>query len=324
MKRKIIKQGHNTLTMTLPSKWAEKFNIKAGDEIDLVEQGKDLKITTEKTNTESERVVVDISGQMVTMVWRMVSSAYRAGYDEIKIVFENKSFKDLYTAFTYDTIYALNSIQGFSALEAIQALVNRFVGFEIIEQKSNYVIIKDLGETTGKEFENTLRRIFLLLLTMADAIMGSIKGKKDELKAFHMIDTNLDRFEDFCLRILNKQGYSDFKKTPIMFTLIFLIEMVGDEYKKMGLHILKLNKMSPGLKEFITLVDSMVRDFYDLYYNFSKEKAAELYKKDAEGYKLFDKVWPKTSTEEKELLHHLKKIGKLIYSLTELRIDLAY
>jgi len=34
MKRKIIKQGHNTLTITLPSKWAHKLNLKAGEEVD--------------------------------------------------------------------------------------------------------------------------------------------------------------------------------------------------------------------------------------------------------------------------------------------------
>ena len=37
MKRKIIKQGNNTLTITLPKNWTEKKNIKAGDEIELSE-----------------------------------------------------------------------------------------------------------------------------------------------------------------------------------------------------------------------------------------------------------------------------------------------
>ncbi len=31
MKRKIIKQGHNTLTVTLPSEWAKQFNLKSGE-----------------------------------------------------------------------------------------------------------------------------------------------------------------------------------------------------------------------------------------------------------------------------------------------------
>ena len=38
MKRKIIRQGHNTLTITLPSDWAKRFNIEAGKEIDLTER----------------------------------------------------------------------------------------------------------------------------------------------------------------------------------------------------------------------------------------------------------------------------------------------
>ena len=33
MKRKVNRVGQNTLTVSLPSKWARKYNIKAGDEI---------------------------------------------------------------------------------------------------------------------------------------------------------------------------------------------------------------------------------------------------------------------------------------------------
>lgn len=37
MKRKIIKQGHNTLTVTLPSEWTKKLQLGAGDEVDIIE-----------------------------------------------------------------------------------------------------------------------------------------------------------------------------------------------------------------------------------------------------------------------------------------------
>ena len=36
MKRKVIKQGHNTLTITLPSKWVEKNTIVPGEEVEVV------------------------------------------------------------------------------------------------------------------------------------------------------------------------------------------------------------------------------------------------------------------------------------------------
>lgn len=328
LKRKVIKQGHNTLTVTLPSKWAEKLNIKPGDEVDLIEQGKDLKISSEKKDDGTDVAVVDISGLIIPSVWRFVSSAYRAGYDEIKIIFENKGFsREIYTAFTYDTIQLLNGddAKQLSPIEAIQALVNRFIGFEIIEQKPNYCVIKDLGHTTSKEFDNTLKRIFLLLQTMSEAVLETAKeGKREGLKGINIIDTNLDRFEDFCLRIINKEGCSDFRKVPTMHTLIFLLELVGDEYKRLGLHMLKMKSISKNVIKFLENTDKLIRAYYDLYYDFSKEKTDYIYKLDFEDAKLYDRMKEGIIGEDAELLHHIKKIDRFIISLVELRVDMIY
>jgi hypothetical protein len=68
----------------------------------------------------------------------------------------------------------------------------------------------------------------------------------------------------------------------------------------------------------------MLKAFYDLYYNFSKEKAEQVYKIDKEYAELFEKVYTDLTPEESELLHHLKKINIFMLSLTELRIDMAY
>jgi len=49
MKRKLVKQGGTALTVSLPAKWAKKYDLKAGDEIDLVEEGnKKLEKTWQK------------------------------------------------------------------------------------------------------------------------------------------------------------------------------------------------------------------------------------------------------------------------------------
>ena len=52
MRRRIIKQGHNTLTVTLPSKWVQLFNLKQGDEIEINERENGLFLTTEKHDEE--------------------------------------------------------------------------------------------------------------------------------------------------------------------------------------------------------------------------------------------------------------------------------
>jgi len=327
MKRRVIKQGHNTLTITLPSVWSKKYNVAPGDELDIEEQGKSLLVHAEKGADMPRRAIVDVRGLPVPLIWRYVSSAYRSGYDEIKIMFdESKTMKSLYTAFSYNTIDKISHDGNFAPIEAIQALVNRFVGVEIIDQQRNYCIAKELGETTYKEFDNALRRIFLLLLHLSEQMIVSLK-KKDlrSLKSVHMVDTNLDRFQDFCLRVLNRKGYVKFQKTPTVYSLIFLLELIGDEYKKIAIHLLEAKgNIDKKMFELFEVQDKQLRRFYELFYGFSKEKTIEIFNEDQMGDRMNKMAFEKISNYEKEVLHHLKKIGIYVRSLTELRIDMEY
>ncbi|MBI2136461.1 AbrB/MazE/SpoVT family DNA-binding domain-containing protein, partial [Candidatus Woesearchaeota archaeon] len=38
MKRKLVQHGNTSLTVSLPKKWTDKFNLKKGDEIEIVEK----------------------------------------------------------------------------------------------------------------------------------------------------------------------------------------------------------------------------------------------------------------------------------------------
>ena len=42
MKRKINAVGTGTLTVSLPNKWAQKYNLKKGDELNVAEEGGSL------------------------------------------------------------------------------------------------------------------------------------------------------------------------------------------------------------------------------------------------------------------------------------------
>ena len=55
MKRKIVKQGAATMTVSLPTSWIKKFDLRQGDSIDVQEIGKSLVMTTEsQIRTEEE------------------------------------------------------------------------------------------------------------------------------------------------------------------------------------------------------------------------------------------------------------------------------
>ena len=136
MKRKIIKQGHNTLTVTLPAEWTKKLNLNAGDEVDLFEDNGSLTINGKQKNG-FKSTSIDITGLSVPMLWRFFQSAYREGYDEIKLIYDTKkkNYEGVYnyyvSQFDYEKLGGRPSEK--LALNMIQELVNRFVGIEIID-----------------------------------------------------------------------------------------------------------------------------------------------------------------------------------------------
>ena len=332
MRRRIIKQGHNTFTVTLPIKWAKFNRLDAGDEVDVIEQGSSLVINSDKVNKRLGRAEIDIAGLPTQLLWRFVSGAYRAGYDEIKINFEGiEEDKERFSKFSYDITdwfykgeLPKDKAAKLSPIEALQALINRFIGVEITEQRPGHVIVKQFGEISYNEFGNALRRIFMIIASMGNDILTAIK-KNDRvvLKSIHMADTNVDRFEDYCLRVLNVKGYGDFKKTPTVYSTILLLELVGDEYKRIALHVIRDNhKYGSAFLHFFGEVNSEFQDYFDLFYSFDRAKAVKIFEKEDQFSDESKKLLKTATADEKELLHHLKKITRLIVSLTELAIDL--
>lgn len=222
MKRKIIRQGHNTLTVTLPSDWVKKLNIKSGDEVDVFEDSGSLVING-KQNGEHDVVTLDINGLRVPMLWRFFQSIYREGYNEIRIIFD-PSKKDYEGAFNYYSSqfeykrFGEKPVKK-SALDMIHELVHRFIGVEVIDTGKDYCVVREMGELSAKEFDNSLRRIFLLLIDLFDKVINAMKqndvGDISICKTIHLMDINIDRFIDYCCRINNKICDSSFQKTSL-------------------------------------------------------------------------------------------------------------
>src|SRR3989344_3053601 len=91
MKRKVSQIGPSTLMVSLPSKWVKKFNVKKGNEIDLEEDSNRLIIST-GTASNQKRIELDI-GKFPSLTRMYIMEAYRSGFDEVSITFQN--IKDL-------------------------------------------------------------------------------------------------------------------------------------------------------------------------------------------------------------------------------------
>jgi len=332
MRRKVIKQGHNTLTMTLPSDWVKKLNLKSGDELEISEKDNMLLVNCQ-TTPERRVCEIDIRNFTIPLLWRYIQSAYRAGCDDIKIIYDpsKKQYQDAYHYYTTQFEYADlgEKVPSRPANAMLQEVVNRFIGIDIMESGDGYCVVREVGEVTEKEFEHSLRRIFLVILQMFDRVRYAVEHNEIKeaslCKELHTMDLTVDKFVDYCARIMTKlsANFPEGKKS-LLFSTLFILELVGDEFKYIGKHLATSKK---PVKEILALLQ-MAREhfemYYKLYYKFDRNQAIEFGKMDINIYKTHFKLKTEMQGESRSIMKHVMMISKFTLSLVELRIEMEF
>lgn len=321
MRRKIIRQGHNTLTITLPSEWVKRFNLKQGDEVNLVERENGLFVSAEKQDSPSQ-IEIDITGLSTMLIWKHISTAYRAGYNKIIVRFKPDSVYD--SPFKYFAHYIPDSHFSvktqLSPQEFVQQISSRFVGFEAIDYGKDFCVMQEIGQSTTKEFDSSLRRIFLLLLHLSEGIIEDFsKHQTGFIGKVHMVDMQIDKFHDYCARVLNKTGFEDPYKSSLTILLIFLLELVGDEFKHLAIQVKKSGSEvnSKKIIEYLHSINKQLNIFYEMNYKYDREKLVELFKLNKT---FLDYTDGKKGNHKEDVQSTIEKINRFIDALSEVLI----
>lgn len=329
MKRKIIKQGHNTLTITLPSDWVKKLNLSAGNEIDISERDNGLFLTAEKRN-QTKKIELDITGMDIPTIWKYFMGIYREGYDDVLIKFSPEmELENPYKFFSEHKLDLRYKKQREKRriFEVLQGFVDRFIGFEIVEHGKDFIRIKEMGEVTSREFDNSLRRVFYLIEQMVEETYEAIDTNNPRiLQHMHDVDINLDKFHDYCIRILNKVSNKDTKKTSLFFATLYILELLGDEFKHISFHLIEdyPNTKLKHMKTLTNYVKEQFEIYYELFYKFDISKVEKAVEIDKKIYLNIGDFYKGTTDAEKEIFHHLRLIGRYINALVELRIEMEF
>jgi len=211
----------------------------------------------------------------------------------------------------------------------IQEVVSRFIGIEMVETNKGYCIIKEMGEPSSKEFESSLRRIFLVIFELFDRIIEAIeKNEVNDVslcKEIHNIDLNIDKFVDYCCRILNKiNGVVPDNKKQLLFSSLFILELIGDEFKYIAKHLALTKRNVKDCLEPAKITREHFDIYYNLYYKFDRETAIKFGDSDINVYKKNTNAKHKTQGESRSILRHLMLISKLTLALAELRIQMEF
>jgi phosphate uptake regulator len=261
MKKKVIKQGNNTLTITLPKKWTEMLGLKPGDEIDLQENGKQIILGANNSN-ESTKATINCENMTERVLRWVLSAAHKSGYDEIEIL--------------HQTPKQLKTIH-----ELIKDL---YMGFSIVEQTQKRCLLKSISKEVESEFDTILRRAFLITLSMADSTLDLLKAKDYEnLSGLITLEHYNNQFTNFCERIINKIGYNDGKKNCFYYVINWNLEKICDDYKYLCEFFpgKKLN-INKEILDLFEKVNSFLREYYEIFYKFNINELSVLANKGKE------------------------------------------
>jgi len=292
MKRKLIQMAGKTIVVSLPSGWVKKYGLKKGEEIDVEEEGRRITVTTTK-EYEVEKTKINLIGASERVIRWTLAALHKSGYDEITIEHDEKK-----------------------TVKVIEELIkDLFTGFTIMEQTKDKCVLKSISKDLESEFEPTLRRAFLVTLSMSEESLNCIKNHDfTGLKELIVKEQVNNQLTNFCERLLNKKGYKDYRKTCFMYIIVWNLEKICDNYKYIC-ELLKDVKKFEIKKDIVNLYEqanNFFKSYYELFYNFDIIKLSELSIKKKEIEKEARKMVKGKSELETELIDHL--IGIILHT----------
>lgn len=313
MKRKVIQIANSTQLVSLPKKWAQRHGVKKGDEINVEELGTTLLVSTE-TLAGPKKTEIDVTGLDRTSILYYLEALYKTGFDEITVSFNEPSTVHLRTAKTK------------KVLSVIHEVVNRLTGFEIIQQKESFCLIKEITESSMKEFDASLRRVFLLLLDANNDLINAIKNRDVVLlETIEEKHNTIMKFTSYCLRILNKRGYDEPHKTILVYHIVASINKIIDVMRYGAIDVIEQN-IKIG-KEGIKILEAMFSSlnlYYKFFYNFDIKLIREIYENRDKVLKTIKSLAKRLSAAEMLLLAKMSSILELVTDITEARVGLEY
>ncbi|MGV8151012.1 MAG: hypothetical protein ACP5NV_04755 [Candidatus Woesearchaeota archaeon] len=223
MERKLVRQGRDALTITVPAKWLKQKGLKAGDSL-FVEQHNNFLALNTSSKSKFTETTINVRIMQKTMPWHALLAKYIEGYDRIEILHENP--------------------------KAIQEFCINLVGMIIEEHSSKRTVIRSIILEPEDNIKILIKRIMNMFLQLA-IILEEISQKKSEIADMANQEKLLDHTIYYCMRYLNKYSVED--KAYRYFLLCYVIEEAGDIIKNIA-------KFNPS-KKICTIIRSSVEKY---------------------------------------------------------------
>ena len=288
MKRKVAKIGPSTLMVSLPNKWARKFGVSKGDEVEVEEDGDSLIINLGKLKSGKSKTlnVHDLD----VMLNRVVGASYKKGYDEVLINFNSSE-----------------------QLKSIYDVINTmWTGFEVVEQEKGHIKMKQITEVNKNDFAGMINRAMLFLISTADESRKAAEDEnKEHLKAVVLRDQTQNKYCDFCRRVLNK---TDIENSNAIYYIVEQVEKIGDFYRDLSRYLVE-NKVSKDTVRLLAEINYNLQNFYSLYHKFDLKSFEDFGRKFKSTNKKIKDASLKADKNSSVALNYLSIINGAVFDM---------
>ena len=248
MKRKLVRQASQAVTITLPIEWVRTNNLKPGDEIDVQQHEKDLILASgKKTVGGSIKVKTTASPRKMRFIY--INAAYAKGIDEIELELNKEAYPEL----------------------------DQEIGYAVVSQKDKKYTIRDVSGVSSEDLDEIFKRVFQMIIKFYDSAIEDIFGEsKETYDTVSKMDHEINKFSLFLQRSIMKQSYPDPGLGKILFAYSFALEKIGDEILRLWrTNIQNKVKKDDKVKELVLLSKEGLAKAFAIYYQTSDEKIKE-------------------------------------------------
>lgn len=231
MKRKIIQLAKRTLVLSLPADWTKKHDLKKGDELHIQEKQNHLILKTTSKLTPYE---ITIKAPESSLIKQILADLYIRGYDKITINYKSPQVLD-------------------------HILKEQLIGFEIVDQEENKVLLKNIITADIQEFDTVLRRLFLLTKQITQQATPHLQGQATSILP---LEVQSNKLSNYSRRLLNKHGYEPSYKVNPLYTIITDLERLGDIYKYLVKNKVENTQAREVFEQISELYDSIYKQCY--------------------------------------------------------------
>lgn len=242
--RKIQKTGGSSYSITLPKSWVTKNNLEEEGIIEVYDQNQKQIIIKPQRN-KILKAIVNIDNLSEDHIAREIIGTYISGVDEILIKSEKISYQQR---------------------SSIRLISYKLIGFEIMEESSTGIILKNMAdsEITANEY---IKKMIKIIQSMFDDVILSIKNFDKKL-ALDIIerDVEIDRIHIVILRQFNNLLINLVSQKTENIDLIDLhfYELAGIKLERIADHIVKMAFLVYRLKDKVALDNIEYSDLINL------------------------------------------------------------